>query len=176
MTGPSPGPSPASRALGAPLLLLAGVFVGFATLGTLPLVEGISVAAAAAGLGGILRAVPLRWLRPTAPVPPLVGLSVLAVSATATGVTALYGGVAALALLLWVADDPDRLPGGAGRALPRLLVPTVGLAIAWTSAFLLPGNVAPLGVGVALLVALVVLAALLLRSPESFDRDAAASS
>lgn len=176
MTEPSPRGPPVSRVVGWPLLLLAVVLAGFGTLGSLPLAEALGVALGSVTLGAVLRLVPRRSLHPLASVPPLLGLTVLASYATATGVTALYGGVAALVLLLWFADDPDRLPGGAARALNRLLIPTVGLGIAWASAFLLPGNVAPLGVGVALLVVVAVLAALLLRSPEVFDRDAAASS
>lgn len=176
MTEALPGSARLPRALGWPFLLLAVVLAGFGSLGTLPLVPALVVALVAAGLGALLRLVPRRWLHPLAPFPPLVGLAVLAVYAVPTGVTALYGGIAALVLLLWVADDPDRLPGGSTRAMNRLLIPTVGLGIAWASAFLLPGGVAPLGAGVALLVVVVVLAALLLRSPEVFDRDAAASS
>jgi hypothetical protein len=176
MTEVPPGPARLPRGLGWPLLLLAVVLAGFGTLGTLPLVTALTVALAAVTLGALPRLLPRRSLRPLAPVAPLVGLAVLADYAVPTGVTALYGGVAALVLLIWLADDPERLPGGSARALNRLLIPTVGLGIAWASAFLLPGGVAPLGAGVALLVVVVVLAALLLRSPEVFDRDAAASS
>jgi hypothetical protein len=169
-------PSRSRRVLGAPLVLLGVVLGGFAVVGTLPLVEGLVVGLGSVALGAAARLSPAAWAHPLAPLAPLVGLVVLAAAAIPTGVTALYGGIAALALLLWLADDPDRIPGGAGRAVPRLLAPTVGLAIAWSSAFLLPGGVAPLGAGVALLVAVVVLAAMLLRSPRTFDRDAAASS
>ncbi len=176
MTEPGASPARRSRVVRWPLLLLAVVLAGFGTLGTLPLAESVAVALSSVALGAAFRLLPRRWLPPAAPLPPLVGLAVLAGYATATGVTALAGGVAALVLLLWVADDPDRLPGGAERALNRLLIPTIGLGIAWASAFLLPGNVAPLGVGVALLVVVVVLVALLLRRPEVFDRDAAATS
>ena len=165
-----------ARVVGWPLALLTVALAGFGTLGTLPLPVALGVAVVAAGLGALLRLARLRWLHGLAPVPPLVGLTVLAGYAVPTGLTALYAGVAALVLLVWFADDPDRLPGGATRALNRLVVPTVGLGIAWASAFLLPGGVAPLGVGVALLVVVVVAVALLLRSPGVFERDAAATS
>jgi hypothetical protein len=181
----TPGPPPSDderpplsvrRVLGAPWLLLATVLVGFALLGSLAITASVAVAVVAVALGAAARLARPMWVHALAPVPPLAGLAVLAIVAVPTGVTALYGGLAVLAFLLWVADDPDRLPGGASRGLARLLVPALGLGIAWASAFLLPGGVAPLGAGVALLVIVVVAAALLLRSPGVFDRDAAATS
>lgn len=176
MSAPGSPPAHLGGVVGGPWLLLTGVMVGFAALGTLPPAEAVAVAVVAAGLGTAARHVRSREVHPWAPIPPLVGIGVLAVFAVPSGLTALYGGVASLALLLWLADDPDRLPGGVARALVRLLVPAVGLGIAWTSAFLLPGDIVPLGAGVALLVAVVILAALLLRSPQGLERDAAASS
>jgi hypothetical protein len=164
------------RRLGWTTLLFAPALAGFATFGTLPLLEGLAVALVAVGLAVAARLVRSSRLRSLAPVPPLLALAVLAVVAVPTPLAALYGGLTALALLLWLADDPDRLPGGPSRAVGRLVVPVVGFALAWTSSFLLPGSVAPVGAGIALLVAVVVLAALLLRRPELFDRDAAATS
>ena len=115
-------------------------------------------------------------MRPYAPVGPLASLAILAVAAAPTAIPAVYGGATALAFLLWLSEDPDRLAGGPGRALGRLLVPGIGLVLAWTSSFLLPGGAATVGIAAALLGGVLVLIAWLLRAPQILDRDAAASS
>jgi hypothetical protein len=164
------------RALGPTFLLLLAGLVGFAFLGTLPLLEGIAVALVGLVAGAACRLSPGSIARGVAPIGPLAALGLLALAASPTAVPALYGGATALALLLWLAEDPDRLPGGPGRAVGRLLIPAAGLAIAWTSSFLLPGGVAGIGIAAALLGGVLVLVALLLRAPDLVDRAASASS
>jgi hypothetical protein len=175
MTEDDPRPA-LSRVVGAPLGLLALALVGLAFLGTLPLAIGVAVGLAGPFLGAGLRFARAPGLRTTAPIPPLASLGLLAATAVPAAVPALVGGASALVLLLWLADEPDRLPGGPRRAVERLLVPALGLAIAWSSSFLLPGGIAPLGVGVVLLVAVLVLVAVLLRAPGVLSAEATASS
>jgi len=175
MIAPEIGSRP-GRAVGPTFALLAAGLVGFALLGTLPLVGGILVA-----LGGVAAAAGLRmsgWrgAHAYAPIAPLVSLGILAVAAAPTAIPALYGGAAALAYLLWLSEDPDRLAGGPGRAAGRLLVPGIGLALAWTSSFLLPGGVATVGIAAAFLGGVLVLVALLLRAPVLLERDVTSSS
>ena len=82
MSESAPARTPVARVVGGPLLLLAVVLAGFATLGSWPLVDSLTVALTTAGFGAALRLAPPRWLHSAAPIPPLVGLTVLAVTAT----------------------------------------------------------------------------------------------
>jgi hypothetical protein len=172
-----PEPRPSVRSVLGPtfVVLLAGL-LGFALFGTLPIVEGIGVALVGLGAAAGVRMSRSPGVRAWAPVGPLLALGILAVAASPAAIPALYGGATALAFLLWVSDDPNRLPGGPQRAAGRLLLPAIGLAIAWSSSFLLPRGVGSIGIAAALLAAVIVLVALLLRAPEFIARDASASS
>ncbi|HLM91058.1 MAG TPA: hypothetical protein VK424_03270 [Thermoplasmata archaeon] len=175
MSAPEVG-SRFGRAVGPTFALLAAGLLGFALLGTLPLFEGLLVAVAGLGFAAALRQSGWRGLHAYAPVGPLVSLGILAVASTPSAIPALYGGATALAFLLWLSEDPDRLAGGPGRAIGRLLLPGIGLALAWTSSFLLPGGDATVGIAAALLGGVLVLVALFLRAPEILERDATATS
>ena len=164
------------RAVGPTFGLLVAALAGFALLGTLPLLEGLAVAGAGPLVAAVLRSGRFRSAHGYAPIAPLVSLGLLSLAASPTPVPALVGGATALTFLWWLSDDPDRLPGGPRRAAGRLLVPALGLAIGWTSSFLLPSGVGSLGVAAALLGVVLVLVAFLLRAPELVDREATASS
>jgi hypothetical protein len=169
-------PSSIRRAFGGAWFLLLAGALGFGFLALVPFPWGLVGAGAGVGLGGLLRA--SRWssARAVAPLPPLVGLGAVAALVPIDVLVELYAGLVALAYLVWLADDPDRLPGGPLRALRTLSIPAIGFALAWLSSFLIPDVGAPLGVAVVLLAAVGAAVAFLLRTPESFDRDPAATS
>ena len=175
MTGPAPPPRTALRVLG-PFALLAAVLAAFGTTSDLGFAAAVAVALVGAGAGAAARAAAPRWARAVAPVPPLAALGVLAATAVPDLLTALFGVLVAVVYLLWLAEDPDRAPGGIGRAVPRVLVPLAGGALAWASALLLPPGSASAGVAAALLGVLVAAVALLVRRPRNFDGDPAATS
>ncbi len=170
---------PAPR-VSAPLLgvsvLLGAALAAFGTASDLGILAGVGIALVGVGGGVAARAMRRRGLRAVAPVPPLLALGLLAGTAAPDLGTGLLGVLVAGVYLLWLAEEPDRLPGGSGRALPRVLVPIAGGALAWASALLLPPGAATAGIAAALLGLLVATTALLVRSPRTFDRDPAASS
>jgi hypothetical protein len=128
--------------------------------------------------GGVLGAAALRrsesgavagW----APVPVLLVLAIEAVGAPVGLGSELVAGLAAVAFLIWLADDPGRPVGGAVRGLPTVAVPALAVGIAWSSALFLPAKVVPLGVAGALLAFALAAVALLLARPSAFDREEA---
>jgi hypothetical protein len=175
MTDPAPRPPKALRLLG-PFALLAAVLAAFATTSDLGFAPALLVALVGAGAGAGARAAAPRWARAVAPAPPLVALGLLATTAVPDLLTGLFGVLVAVVYLLWLAEDPDRVPGGIGRAVPRVLVPLAGGALAWASALLLPPGSATAGVAAALLGLLVAAVALLVRRPRALDGDPAATS
>ena len=101
----------------------------------------------------------------------LVVLGVLAFGAPDTEAAGLGGGIAVLALLLWLADEPGRVTGGMGRALPTIGLVALAFGVAWFSAFLLPTTRTPTGVVAGLLVVVILLAAILLARPKLLERE-----
>lgn len=158
--------------LGVPALALLAVALGlFGVLAAFPFLLGVPIAVAGAGGAFLLRNRGGPRSRAYAFVPPLVGLVLLASNAPSAPSTDLVGGLAAVALLAWLADDPARAAGGISRALPSLLLVLVTLGIAWVGAFLLPAGTALIGVGAGLLVVVMILVAVLLGRPDLIDRE-----
>ncbi len=162
-----PGPRPVA------LALVAVAFGGFGLLGGLPYFAGVAV-----GVGGLLAAEATRRLRPwgspSLPLLPAIGaLLVLAVSAPATPAVALAGGLAAVALLLWLALDPTRLAGAARRAAPTLGYCVAALAVAWAVTVALPNIGSAVGVAGGLLAVVVLVLVLLLERGAEGDAGGA---
>ena len=171
--GPSPGGR--SRFRPASFLLLLGIALFLGYLDGLPLGVGIAVAAVAVGIAAGLRADPSPRISGYAPVPAVVGIALEAVVAPVGLGTEIVAGAAGLALLLWLADDPDRPVGGPVRALPAIALPALALGIAWSSALFLPSGALPLGVAGGLLALTIIAVALLAGRPTLFDREEARS-
>ena len=85
----------------------------------------------------------------------------------------LVAGLAGLAFLLWLADEPTPPVGGSVRSLPTLAVPALALGIAWSSALFLPAGAVPLGVAGDLLALTLAAVAFLVGRPALFDREEA---
>lgn len=136
------------------------------------------LAALAVGLGGsiALRFTRASWGRDVAPLPILGGLGLLVFASPLTLFAELLAGVAGVAVLVWAADDPDRLPGGVVRGASVALLPAGAVAVAWASVLLLPAGVASLGIGAGLIAAVLGAIAFLAGRPDAFDREEGATS
>jgi hypothetical protein len=160
---------PPSRLGGSALTLaLLVVAVGlFGVVGGLPYLAGPLL-----GPAGVLATA--AWRRrasgagAVALLPALAALGTLAATAPVTASGELFGSLATLAFLLWLADDPARPAGGGRRAIPALAACGVGVAVAWSLTLLLPRPSGKVGVAAALLVAsLLALAWFLAREAEA---------
>jgi hypothetical protein len=147
-----------------------------AVLGTLALVVALALAVAGATLATVARVLLPRPWRFLGLLPVLASLGVLVAYAPLGLLPELAAGVAGLALLLWCGEDPDRSAGAAGRGLTALFVPGAAFSLALLSSLLLPSGLGSVGIAAALLAASTAAAVLLLRAPELFERDPAASS
>ena len=166
----SSGPT-AARGIGS-LVLLGAMGALFGWLSGLPSGEGIVVVLAGVAVGGVLQRLRSHaMLRSLAPVPAVLGLALVALDSTLGLLPELLAGLSGVALLVWLADDPDRPVGGILRARLTIAVPGLALGIAWAGALLLPSNSASLGVAVALLVFVIVAVAFLIGQPSTFDRE-----
>jgi hypothetical protein len=162
---------------GSLALLLAVVgLLGYVARGPADL--GVAVAVIGVGAGGLLQRVPRSSsIRSLAPVPVVLSVVTVAAASPLGAVPELLGGVAGLAVLVWLADDLDRPAGGIGRATSTLGISAAGVGIAWASAVLLPSrSSASLGIAAGLLVFVVVAIAYLVGQPSAFDREEASSS
>lgn len=147
---------------GATTGLLAGVLVVLGLLGGLPLLLGPVV-----GVGGVVVAVAVRRNRTARrwgleAVPVFGVLLVLGLSAPAERSAELFAGLAALAALLWLADDRQRAPGRWTRAVPTLGLAALGFGLAWALTLLLPSGTQNVGAAGVLLVAALVLVSVVL--------------
>jgi hypothetical protein len=147
----------------------------FGFLSGFPAGAGVVLAVAAVVLAAGLRAVARPRLFAYAPLPVLLVLLLEAVTAPVGIGTELFAGLAGLAFLVWLADDPSRPVGGAVRGLPEVAVPALALGIAWSSALFLPSGVVPLGVAGALLALTLAAVAFLVGWPSVLDREEARS-
>jgi hypothetical protein len=140
--------------------------------------EWVALLAAAAGVAGgsYLRWDPSPLARSAAPAPPLAALSVVALLAPRTFLVAGLAAVGSVLFLAWLADDPRRAPGGAGRAVPTLLTASLLVALAWGSSSLVPAGTATLGVAAGLVILVVVAVALLVARPELMGGEEAPAS
>jgi hypothetical protein len=154
-------------------LLVPAVFLGY--LSGFPGGAGVILMVAAVAAAAALRVVARPGLTSFAPIPVLLALVVEAVAAPVGFGTEIMAGLAGLAFLVWLADDPARPEGGAVRGLPVVAIPALALGIAWSSALFLPSGVVPLGVAGALLALAIVAVAFLVGWPTVLDRDEARS-
>jgi hypothetical protein len=148
------------------LLLAATIAFGF--VGGLAEFVGPVVGAAGVVASAVLR----RRYGTAAPaaslLPVLAALGVLAAAAAPVTSAELLGGVAALALLLWIADDPSRPAGGGRRALRTIGASAAALGIAFGLFLALPALPSAVGVAGGLLAfVLLFLAVLLERFPRT---------
>lgn len=154
--------------LAVPTVLL-GYLSGFPDGG------GIVLAVAAVVLATGLRADESHRASSYAPLPVLFVLVLEAVTAPIGFGTELLAGLAGLAFLVWLADDPARPAGGAVRGIPEIALPALALGIAWSSELFLPSGVIPLGVAGALLALTLAAVAFLVGWPTVLDREEARS-
>jgi len=170
MSAPSPPKSPRSApVVPTAVLLLATVL--FATATALPLYVGVGIAAGSVLAGTAMQRYRGRPLGDLAAVPVIGALAVLAAFAPSTAPADLLGGVGAVAILFWLAGEPGKARGSLARAVPTVMTTGLILVIAWTSALLLPRSPALLGIGGALLVALMLAVAILLGRPDLIDGE-----
>jgi hypothetical protein len=147
----------------------------FGLVGGLPDLIGPAIGVVGLVLSSLWRRRPTTG-RTFAPLPALVALTVLAVSAPVVASAELLGGFATLALLLWLADDPARPAGGGRRAVSALASCGLAVGIAWSALLLLPSTSGRVGVAGALLAAvLLVLGYLLVREAEGRSSVAASA-
>jgi hypothetical protein len=156
--------------------LLAISSIALAAVGPWPLILGGGLALAGATSASLVRAsVPRTW-RYLGLLPALASLGILAAYSPLGFLPELLGGMAGLALLLWCAEEPDRRPGAMARGVTGLFVPAAAFGIAWMSSLLLPSGLGTIGIAATLLAASATAIVLLLRAPQVFDRDPAATS
>jgi hypothetical protein len=156
-------------AFGPGFVVLLAASIALALLASIPWVEGVALAAAGAVLAGVVRAAAPRRFRFLGLVPALLVLGGLVAESPVGVLPELVGGLVGLALLLWCAGTPERLPGAFARGLGGVSVPAAVLAIALASSLLLPAGLGSLGIAGALLVAAVAGVALLVSAPHRFD-------
>ena len=171
-------PPPARTARPVRPVSLAFLFVAAAFLGYLsgfPGGFGLALTLAAIVLAAGLRMSASPVLAASAPVAALAALAIEAVAAPVGFGTEIVAGVAGLAFLVWLADDPNRPAGGPWRAAPTLALPALALGIAWSSALFLPTGSVPLGVAAGLLALALAAVAFLVSRPAVFDREEARS-
>lgn len=156
---------------GASAAILAAAVEVFALTTTLPWVASIAIGAAGIAAAILLRTISEGRRTNTAAGIVLLVLGLLATAAPDSRLAGTAGGLAVLALLLWLADEPGRVAGGMRRALPAVGVAGLGFAVAWVSAFLLPVARVPTGVIAALLVAVLLLATVLFARPELLELE-----
>ncbi|MGB6501791.1 MAG: hypothetical protein WBG19_10445 [Thermoplasmata archaeon] len=157
--------------LSAGVLLVA--IEAFALTTTLPWIVAIIVGGSGGATAILLRLFSGGRRTDSAALVVLLVLGVLAVTAPDSPVAGAAGGLVVLALLLWLADDPERLSGGMRRAIPAIGVAGLAFGVAWVSAFLLPSTRVPTGVIAGLLVAVILLATALLARPEILEEEPA---
>lgn len=130
-------------------------------LSGLPWLLGPVIGVAGVLLSSRLRA-STRLRSELALLPGLAAMATLLFASPIAPSTELFGGLASLAFLLWLADDPARAPGGGRRAVPTLGLAGLAFGLAWS--ITLPfGPAAPdIGLASGLLVAALVLVGLAL--------------
>jgi hypothetical protein len=172
-SGPPVPPTP-SGALG--VAVLVGSLAGFALLTDLPWILALAIAASGAGGSvalrqwGGLRAIDLSA------APALVAIAALALGSPPTPLPSLAAGIVAVAVLVWLADDPRRAPGSLRRATPTVLAVTFALGIVWGCTLLLARTTADVGVAGALLAISLFLIVVVLGRPRLLEpRPAAAA-
>jgi len=154
------------------VLLLVATFA-LAVLSGFPAGFGVILALSLVVVSAVFRSGPWTKLAPYAPAPVLVALVLEAAFAPVSFGTELFAGLAGVAFLVWLADDPSRPSGGPRRAFPTIAIPGLSLGIAWSSALFLPAGALPLGVAGALLAFTLGAVAFLVGRPALFDQEEA---
>jgi hypothetical protein len=155
-------------------LVLAGAATAlFGWVGGLPFLLGPVVGVAGVVGSSLLRTRP-RVGASFGPWPALLALAALAVTAPPVSSAELFGGLATLAVLVWLADDPSRPSGGGRRAGLTIGSCAVGVAVAWSLLAVAPRPTGAVGVaGALLVVVLLVVAYLLVREASPRPRPGA---
>jgi hypothetical protein len=174
MTRPGAGGAGGRRGL-ATTALLAGTAVVFALSTDLPWYFAVTLALAGVGGSVALRRADDLAMVEFAAAPALVAVGGIALAAPATPAAALLGGGCALAVLLWLSDDPARTAGGVRRAVPTVLVAGLAFVVAWGSALILPETSGELGLAGGLLALSLVLIAVIVGWPHLLEREPAAT-
>jgi hypothetical protein len=151
------------------ILLATAAYLGY--LSGFPAGWGFVLSVGAVALAAALRVRAPESAAAYAPVPVLAAISLEAATAPLGFGTEIMAGIAGLAFLLWLADDPARPVRGPVRALPALAVPALALGIAWSSTLFVPLGAIPLGVAGGLLALALGGVAVLVGFPELFDRE-----
>ncbi len=153
----------------APALLLGAAAAGLGLLAGWPFFLGAVVAVAGVA-GSILwrRRAPASH-RAAGVLPALVGLGAPAVTAPAGPAPELFAGLAALALLLWLAADPTRPRAGGRRAAPVIAACAAAVGIAFAVALAFPRIGSAVGVAGGLLAVVILVLALLLEHEASAE-------
>ena len=173
---PTLGPDLLRRAFGPAYGLLLAATVGVGLLTPLPLLVSVIGGVAGATFASLVRAVVPRRLGFLGLVPALIPLGAFVTESRLGTIPELVAGIAALALLLWCSEEPDRAPGSLARGLTGLAVPAAVFGLALASSLLLPAGLGSLGVAAGLLTVSLAAVALLLGAPRIFDQDPSATS
>jgi len=172
-----PPPPSIARRLGLPGLALAALSFGWlGSASGLPLESGLLVAVAALAGGTACRFMRRSATREISWVPFVAGLGLLSLLTPLTFLAELMAGLGGIAILLSLADDPDRPPGGLARSVPTIALPAAAVGIAWSGGILLPPGAAPIGVAAASLALALTAVAFLTGRPDLFDREEAPTS
>ena len=162
---------PARRAIGptVPLLAVAALAVAYGS--SLPIAASLLIAAAGVAAGVALRALGPPGAREVFPIPVLLAFGALSAVTVVGPLPILLAGLAGVAFVAWLLDDPDRPPAGAVRGAVVWAVPALGVGLAWSSSYVLPPTAATLGVASGLAAAALIVLAILVSRPALFDRD-----
>jgi len=157
--GPSPPPVRGGGLATTVLFGAAACFLGL--LGGLPLLLGPVVGALGVFASTAWRTHGKGRGGTVALVPALLALAILAGTSPVAPSTDLFAGLAGLAFLLWIADDPARPAGGGRRAMPTIAPAALGVGLAWAITLALVGQPEEVGLAGGLLAAALVLLAFL---------------
>jgi len=149
-----------------PLAALALDALALGAIGSLGMLIGPIVAAVGVGLSAGLAGRSRPTVRRYRLAPVLLALGVLAFAAPPGPAPELLAGAGAVALLAWIAADPERPAGGIGRGALGWGLPGLAVGLAWAGTYLLPPSAAPVGVAGGLVAAAVIALAALIRRPD----------
>jgi hypothetical protein len=169
---------PLARLLSPSTLLLVVAALALAYDTPLPALEKLLLAVL--GVVGVAAGTGLRLardpdLRDIALLPVAIAYGLLGAATPVAVIPDLLAGVAGVLVVVWLVDDPRGPPKSVSRGHLVWGVPAVAVGLAWASASVLPSSSAPVGIAGALLVAALVMLAYLIRRPDLFDRETAAT-
>ena len=173
MTATSPGRETYRLGPGLPVLVLAAL--ALTVVSDWPILIGSLLVAVGVAVGVVVRWEAGPRARALSVVPVLVALVALGARTPVGAVPDGLAGVAGVAVIVWLADDPHRPRERPSRWFSAWSIPVIGVAIAWASTALLPPTAVPFGVAGGLLAAALIALAVLVRRPDLVDRDRAPS-